>query len=219
MRQWIVFAIVFLLTTAILLSTVSILGYGREPIYKPYWENKDAREAILKEAAVLGIRARDGAVGVVLVGYRDQIDAVNRGELLRAVQEVIKFADGYTVYILPWAIDNSTKSLLSSLYLGQLTLDDYLRGVVANATAISEKIERAYQLANLVAKTYGAYTPLGGATQVIVPPIYVAIFRNDTTYVVYEPFTLGRDSTFKDWLSWVETAFENLKMGQGKVFP
>jgi len=47
----------------------------------------------------------------------------------------------------------------------------------------------------------------------------VVIFRNDTAYVVYEPFTPGRDKSFTDWFQWVKTALENLRSGQGKVTP
>lgn len=219
MRHWLIFAIALVLTVGILFATVTIGIYEKEPLYKPYWENKAARDSILQDVAAVGIKVRDGDLGVVVVGFRDQIDAANRAELLSALNEVIKVADGYTVYLLPWATDNATRGFLASLYRGDFAAGDYLKGLAANITATDERLDKAYELVKTITNTYGSYRPLGGNPYSITPPIFVAVFRKDTTYVVYEPFTIGRDSTYRDWLIWVKTAFENLKKGQGKVTP
>ncbi|MGB9704703.1 MAG: hypothetical protein ACPL3C_04585 [Pyrobaculum sp.] len=219
MNNWLVFAIAFAATAAVLLATVAANVYPREPVHKPYWDNPQARQKIITDASSIGVLASRGQQGVVVLGYRDQLNATNRAELLTAIKEVLNAARGYTVYIAPWATDNATKAYLSLLYDGRLPLEDYLKGVVTNSTAISPRVEQALALAGTIAQTYGTYQPLGGAPQAQIPPIYVAVFRNDTSYVVYEPFTLGRDRTYTDWLQWVKTAFENLRQGQGKVTP
>jgi hypothetical protein len=219
MNNWLIFATAFMVTAGLLLATVATGIYGKEPIYKPYWEDPAKRKTILDETSSVGILAQRGPQGVVVVGYRDQLNATYRTELLSVLDQLLKTAEGYTVYIAPWATDNATRSYLALLYNGQLTLDEYLRGKVINDTATSPKIDLALRLANMIAHAYGSYRPWRGNPVAEVPPIYVAIFRNDTNYVVYEPFTLGRDRTFTDWFQWVKTAFENLKSGQGKVTP
>ena len=219
MNNWLIFAIALAATAGLLLATVATGMYRTEPIYKPYWEDPAKRKTILAEASTVGILAQKGPQGVVVVGYRDQLNATYRTELLSVLDQLLKTAEGYTVYIAPWAADNATRSYLALLYNGQLALNDYLRGKVVNGTAASPKIDLAWRLANMTAHAYGSYRPWGGGLIAEVPPIYVVIFRNDTTYVVYEPFTLGRDRTFTDWFQWVKTAFENLKSSQGKVTP
>jgi len=219
MNNWLIFAIALAVTAGVLLATIATGTYGKEPVYKPYWEDPNKRNTILANASSVGILAQRGPQGVVVVGYRDQLNATYRTELLAVLNELLKTAEGYTVYLAPWATDNATKRYLALLYDGQLTLSDYLQGKVVSGMATSPKIDLAWRLANMTAYAYGSHRPLGGAAVAQIPPIYVAIFRNDTAYVVYEPFTLGRDSTFTDWFHWVKTAFENLKSGQGKVTP
>jgi hypothetical protein len=216
MNNWLIFATAFVVTAGLLLATVATGMYGKEPIYKPYWEDPAKRKTILAEASSVGILAQKGPQGVVVVGYRDQLNATYRTELLSVLDQLLKTAEGYTVYIAPWAADNATRSYLALLYNGQLALDDYLRGKVINGTAASPKIDLALRLANMIAHAYGSYRPWGGGLVAEVPPIYVVIFRNDTNYVVYESFTLGRDRTFTDWFQWVKAAFENLKSGRAK---
>jgi hypothetical protein len=219
MNNWLIFAIALAATAGLLLATVAAGAYGKGPAYKPYWEDPNKRNAILAEASSVGILAQRGPQGVVVVGYRDQLNATYRTELLSVLSQLLKAAEGYTVYLAPWATDNATRSYLALLYNGQLTLGDYLQGKVVSGTATSPKIDQAWRLANMTAEAYGSYQPLGTRPVFQTPPIYVAIFRNDTTYVAYEPFTLGRDKSFTDWFQWVKTALENLKSGQGKVTP
>lgn len=216
MNNWIVFAVALAVTLFLLLPTLATNIYSKEPAHKPYWENPAARAKILTNASAVGILAGRGSEGIVIVGYRDQLNATNRAELLAVLKEVINAARGYTIYLAPWATDNATRAYLSLLYSGKISLDDYLRGVLYNASSTMQKVDQAYALAVAIASTYGAYA---GARTVQIPPIYVAVFRNDTSYVVYEPFTLGRDRTYADWLQWVKTALENLRQGQGKVTP
>lgn len=219
MKHWLVFAAALSVTLGVLFATIAIGKYETEHIYKPYWEDKAARESILRDVAAVGIKVQEGAAGVVVIGYRDQIGAVNREELISALNEVIKAAEGYTVYLLPWATDNTTRGFLAALYVGGFSVAEYLRGAVADVATTSEKLDRAHELVRTIVNTYGAYRPLGGSPYAMTPPIFVAVFRYDTSYVVYEPFTVGRDSTYRDWLLWVKTALENLKAGQGKVTP
>jgi len=219
MNNWLIFAIALAATAAVLLATIATGAYGKEPAHKPYWEDPNRRSTILTEASSVGILAQRGPQGVVVVGYRDQLNATHRTELLAVLKELLKAAEGYTVYLAPWATDNTTRSYLAMLYNGQLTLSDYLQGKVENETATSPKIDQAWRLANMTANAYGSYQPLGARRIVQIPPIYVVIFRNDTAYVVYEPFTPGRDKSFTDWFQWVKTALENLRSGQGKVTP
>ncbi len=217
MKNWLLFTLAFVVTLATLLATVA--AGSREPMYKPYWEDKAARQKALELISQVGVEVKRGDLGVVVVGYRDQIDAPNRGELLQTLSTLLKHVDGYTVYLAPWAIDNATKQYLSLLYLGKLSVDKYLRGEVATEAATSPNVDKALELARFLAEKYGSYHPLGGSRVFQTPPIYVVVFRNDTSYVVYEPYTFGRDSTFADWLRWVVVIFENLKVGQGKTTP
>jgi hypothetical protein len=208
MNNWIIFAIALVATAGVLFATVAMGIYEKGLAYKPYWEDVKKREAVLANASAIGILAQQGAQGVVIIGYRDQLNATHRAELLAVLAELLKTSEGYTVYLAPWATDNATRSYLALLYNGQITPAEYLQGKVINATATSPKVDEALRLAELIARSYGAYTPLGGGTVAQTPPIYVLILRNDTSYVVYEPFTLGRDKTFTDWFRWVKTAFE-----------
>lgn len=219
MNNWLVFTIAFVVTMGILFATLATGAYGKEPMYKPYWEDQAKRQAVLNYVSQIGILAQRGPQGVVIVGYRDQINTANRPELLAVLRELLKTAEGYTVYLAPWAIDNATRGYLSLLYDGKITLQDYLQGEIKNATVFTQRVDQAFELAKLVAQSYGQYRPLGGAPVAQTPPIYVVIFRNDTSYVVYEPFTIGRDRTYTDWLRWIKTAFENLRQGQGKITP
>ncbi|ACB40159.1 hypothetical protein [Pyrobaculum neutrophilum] len=219
MNNWLIMAIAFAATAGLLFATLATGAYGREPLFKPYWEDQAKRQEILGKAAQIGVLAQRGSQGVVVVGYRDQLNATNRQELLATLNELLKAADGYTVYLAPWATDNATKRYLSLLYSGKIALQDYLRGRVETSTLYDQRVDQALDLATLVANTYGQYRPLGGSPVSQTPPIYVAIFRNDTSYVVYEPFTVGRDRTYADWFKWVKTAIVNLGQEQGKVTP
>jgi len=219
MNNWAIFALSLAITSGLLFATLATGAYQREPLFKPYWEDPQKRQQILTAAAQVGIEVSRGDEGVVILGYRDQIDAPNRQELLAVLNQLIKDAQGYTVYLAPWAVDNATRQYLSLLYTGQLKPEDYLRGVVINATAQSPRVDQAAKLADDIARAYGTYRPGGGPPVAPRPPIYVVIFRYDTTYVVYEPFTPGRDSTYSDWYQWVKTALENLRQGQGRVTP
>jgi len=219
MNNWVVFALGLAITAGVLFATLATGAYQREPLFKPYWEDPQKRQQILTTAAQVGIEVSRGNEGVVVVGYRDQIGAPNRQELLAMLNQLIRDAQGYTVYLAPWATDNATRQYLSLLYTGQLKPEDYLKEIVINATAQSPRVDQAAALADDIARAYGTYRPLGGQPAAPRPPIYVAIFRNDTTYVVYEPFTPGRDSTYSGWYQWVKTALENLRQGQGRVTP
>lgn len=220
MNNWAVFAAALAITACALFATLATGAYERGPVYKPYWEDERAREEILAAASRVGVLAARGTEGVVLVGYRDQLNAPNRAELLAALRGLLETARGYTVYLAPWAEDNETKGYLSLLYNGGISPGDYLAGSAANRTAApSPRVEQALSLARRVAETYGLYRPLGGGLAVRIPPIYAAVFRNDTSYVVYEPFTPGRDRTFRDWLGWVRNALENLRRGRGRAAP
>jgi hypothetical protein len=170
MNNWLIFAIALAATAGSLLATVATGMYGKEPIYKPYWEDPAKRKTILAEASSVGILAQTGPQGVVVVGYHDQLNATYRTELLSVLDQLLKTAEGYTVYIAPWAADNATRSYLALLYNGQLTLDDYLRGKVINGTATSPKIDLALRLANMAAHAYGSYRPWGGGPVAEVPP-------------------------------------------------
>ncbi|MEM4422079.1 hypothetical protein [Pyrobaculum sp.] len=216
MNNWVIFAVALLATAGLLLGTVAAGVYSKEPIHKPYWDKPEMRQVILSNASTIGVKASEGNLGVVIIGYRDMINATNRPELLAVLREVITAARGYTVYLAPWADDNATKAYLTLLYKGTISIDDYLRGVLQNGTTVTQRVDLAKNLARTIAATYGTYA---GTRDAPAPPIYVAIFRNDTPYVVYEPFTLGRDRTYTDWLQWVITALENLKQGQGRVTP
>ncbi|MEZ0319098.1 MAG: hypothetical protein ABWK05_03765 [Pyrobaculum sp.] len=215
MNNWAVFALAFVVTVALLFSTLAANVYSKEPLFKPPWEDQAARQAIIANASKIGIKAGSGPQGVVIVGYKDALGASNRLELLTTLRQLLDAASGYTVYLAPWAEDNATKAYLSLLYEGRLTLQEYLQGVVKNATGTSPRVDQALSLAKYVASVYRYQ----GTNYVPTPPIYVVVYRNDTTYVVYEPFTPGRDQTYGDWFQWVKTALENLRQGQGKTTP
>ncbi|MFN3803545.1 MAG: hypothetical protein ACK4SY_00615 [Pyrobaculum sp.] len=215
--NWVIFVAAFVATVGLLFATLP--AGSKEPVHKPYWEDQTARQKAIQLVSQVAILAKRGDSGVVVIGYRDEINATNRAELLLVLTDVLKMAEGYTVYLAPWATDNTTRQCLSLLYGGQLALEEYLHGVVKVGQPDSTKIDGALELARFLARAYGSYRPLGGVEITPIPPIYIAVFRNDTTYVVYEPFTVGRDQTFTDWLQWVKTIFDNLKAGQDKTTP
>ncbi|MFN7105127.1 MAG: hypothetical protein ACK4M3_00840 [Pyrobaculum sp.] len=215
--NWVVFMAALVATAGLLFATLP--AGSKEPVHKLYWEDQTARQNAIQLVSQVAILTKRGDSGVVIVGYRDEINATNRAELLQVLSNVLKMAEGYTVYLAPWATDGVTRQYLSLLYNNKLTLEEYLHGVVKIEHENSTKIDGALELARFLAKVYGSYKPLGGSVAVQTPPIYIAVFRNDTTYVVYEPFTVGRDQTFTDWLQWVKTIFDNLKTGQGRVTP
>lgn len=218
MNNWVLFAIALVATGALLFATLA-MQYPREPLFKPYWEDQKARQQILTNVTQIGIQVARGDRGVVIIGYRDMLNAPRRGELLAVLSRLIANARGYTVYLAPWADDNATRLYLSLLYSGKISAEQYLQGVVKNGTALHPNVDKALNLAKAIAQTYGSYRPLGAGSVANIPPIYAAIFRNDTSYVVYEPFTLGRDKNFSDWAAWVISAIEMLNRGQGRATP
>lgn len=215
MRGWILAVLAFAATAGLLFATVSLGIYRKGPDFQPYWEDQAKRLQIISQATV-GIRASEGDRGIVIVGYRDQLNATNRQQLLQTLSSLLSDARGYTVILAPWADDNATRAYLALLYAGRVALASYLAGNVTAEGAVgnSTAVEAARQLALNIQQAYGYRSPYPAA-----PPIYVLILPSYTQYVVYEPYQPLRDSSYADWYRWVRTAIANLNAGQGRVTP
>lgn len=214
MRSWMVAALAFVVTAGLLFATASVGIYKRGASFQPYWEDQAKKQQILSQARV-GIRVADGDRGVIILGYRDQLNATNRPQLLTTLSYLLSDARGYTVILAPWASDNATRAYLALLYAGRIGVDSYLRGEVTSGSGGNETaVELARQLAVNISQMYGY---LGQPE--LAPPIYVLIMPAYTSYVVYEPYQPLRDSSYLDWYGWVRTAIANLNAGQGRVTP
>ncbi len=209
-----------LITISALLITVAVLvfavgPYKRGPVYKPYWEQVNIT-ALALQGQKIGVVVYKGQGGWAVFGYEDNVTMPQRQELLEVLRRLVSEAEakGYTVILAPWGADNKTNALLTALYEGVISPQQYLSGYVnvSNTTVNSTVIQAAQGYALTLAQTLGSYMAYPGIPQVPTSPpkIYAYLVWKGCSYPVYEPFEPLRDSNYTSWAFWVRNAIANL---------
>lgn len=201
-----------LITVAVLVFAVG--PYKKGPVYKPYWQQVNITKLAL-QGQQIGVVVYRGQGGWAVFGYQDNVTMPQRQELLDVLRQLISEAEarGYTVILAPWGVDNKTNALLTALYRGAISPQQYLSGYVnvsgvVNYTAIKAAQNYALELA----QTLGSYIAYPGIPQVPNSPpiIYAYLVWRGCSYPVYEPFEPLRDSNYTSWAFWVRNAIANL---------
>ncbi|MEL9991952.1 MAG: hypothetical protein QXP98_04765 [Thermoproteus sp.] len=207
----IVLAAAFLITVAVLVFAVG--PYKRGPVYKPYWEQINITDLAL-QGEKIGVVVYRGNGGWAIFGYQDNINMTQRGQLLSVLKQLILEAErqGYTVVLAPWGVDNKTDAVLSALYSGVLTPQEYLAGANTTAPINRSAIQNAENYALMLERELGSYTAYPGISQTPTTPpiIYAYLVWRGCSYPVYEPFEPLRDSNYTSWAYWVQNAIVNL---------
>ncbi len=204
---------VFLITVAVLVFAVG--PYRKGPVYKPYWEQVNIT-ALAIQGQKIGVVVYRGEGGWAIFGYQDNVTMPQRGELLNVLRQLISEAEarGYTVILAPWGADNKTNALLTALYNGVISPQQYLNGYtnISNTAINSSSIQAAKNYALTLAQTLGSYTAYPGIPQVPSSPpiIYAYLVWKGCSYPVYEPYEPLRDSNYTSWAFWVGNAIANL---------
>jgi len=207
-----ILASAFLITVAVLVFAVG--PYKRGPVYVPYWEQVNIT-ALAVQGQRAGVVVYTGHGGWAIFGYQDNVTMPQRGQLLAVLNDLVAEAEreGYTVVLLPWGNDNRTNAVLSALYGGSLSPQQYLAGYV-NATAKinAAAIQQARNYALTLAQSLGSYTAYPGIPQVPTSPpiIYAYLVWKGCSYPVYEPYEPFRDANYSSWAFWVGNAIANL---------
>ncbi|MFB6489786.1 MAG: hypothetical protein TU35_000825 [Thermoproteus sp. AZ2] len=207
-----------IIAAAVFLITVSLLVLAttprKGPVYKPYWMTINIT-ALAEQGQEVGVVVYKGSTGWAIFGYQDNVTSPQRAQLLSVLNKLIAEAEryNYTVVIAPWGADNKTNEVLSALYQGIITPQQYLQGYVnVSAPINSSRISAASNYALKLAQTLGSYTAYPGynLTPTTPPIIYEYLVVRGCLYPVYEPFEPYRDANYSDWAFWAGNAIANL---------
>ncbi len=207
-----ILASAFLITVAVLVFAVG--PYRKGPVYEPYWEQVNIT-ALALQGQKIGVTVHTGYGGWAIFGYQDNVTMPQRGQLLTVLNKLIAEAEreGYTVVLVPWGADNRTDAVLSALYSGALSPQQYLNGYVnVSAKINTTAIQQARSYALTLAQSLGSYTAYPGIPQVPTSPpiIYAYLVWRGCAYPVYEPYEPLRDANYSGWAYWVGNAIVNL---------
>lgn len=210
---------IFLITVAILVFAIG--PYKRGPVYKPYWLSVN-NTALALRGQQIGVVIRHGNGGWAIFGFQDNVNSSQRALLLSTIRQLIAEAErlNYTVVIAPWGADNKTNEVLTALYEGAITPQQYLGGYtnISGMSINSVRIDAAKQYALTLMSSLWHYTAYPGypLAQTAPPSAYAYVVRIGCQYPVFEPYNAYRDNNYSDWGFWVRNAIINLPGLMGK---